>query len=127
MQDAHHSRFTGVVGDQVGFATGTPPRLSGFKLSPSRFRPVARKGTTIAFSVSESSRVTITFERAKGRRYVKVRGKLQVNATTGKRRVRFAGKLRGRRLAPGTYRVSAVATSAGRASAVRRARATVLR
>jgi hypothetical protein len=104
------------------------PSIGGFKLSPKRFRAAPRKGTTISFSLSSASRVTISFERAKkNHTYVKVRGQLSVNAASGKGKVRFLGKLGGRRLAPGAYRVSAVAAASGRASAVRRAQATVLR
>jgi hypothetical protein len=127
------------AGNQVGFTTalgganpgptpGGRPTLSGLKLTPSRFRAGRRAGTTIAFSLSKASRVTITFERTKpGGGFAKVSGKVRVNAAAGKRRVRFLGKVGGHRLRPGVYRVSAVASVAGRASAVRHARATVLR
>jgi hypothetical protein len=121
------------AGGQVDFTTapgGANPGLSltGFKLTPSRFRAAPRKGTTFAFSVSQPSRVTITFERAnKGGRYVKVPGKLSVKAAGGKRKLRFLGKVGGRRLTPGAYRISAVASASAHASPVRRAKATVLR
>jgi hypothetical protein len=133
-------------GDQVDFTTepgetatppppGAPdPRLGALTLSPSRFRVAARgrrrAGTTIAFSVPQPAKVAITFERAQpGRRkYKRVRGVLRVTVPAGSQRVRFLGKVGGRKLRPGRYRVSAVATdAAGHSSASQHAAATVLR
>jgi hypothetical protein len=105
---------------------GTPgPALTALKLSPARFR--VHTGTTIAFTLSRKARVTISFERRTGRRFVRVRGALRLTHGAGGARVRFAGRVAGRKLAPGSYRVSAVAVAGGHASKVRRARATVVR
>jgi hypothetical protein len=108
------------------------PSLTALKLRPSRFRVAAhrgRVGTTIAFTLSRDSRVTISFERrtASGG-FKKVRGAVRVTRPAGRTQLRFNGTVAGRKLAPGRYRVSAVASDAtGRASKVRHAKATVLR
>lgn len=103
--------------------SGTPgPALTALKLKPSRFR--ARAGTTIAYSLSQRARVTIRFERLRGGRFVKVPGALHRSSGAGPARIRFGGIVGGHRLAPGRYRVSAVA---GTMATPRRASGTVLR
>jgi hypothetical protein len=107
---------------------GTPgPRITALKLRPARFRVAPHSGTTIAFSLSRKARVTISFERKVGSRFVKVRGALRGTRHAGAVRVRFAGALAGRTLRPGSYRVSLVAVAGGQTSAARHVRATVLR
>jgi hypothetical protein len=138
-------------GGPAGGGQGDAATLTAFSLTPSRFRTRAghgRVGTTIAFMASGAARVTVRFERVRagsvrgGRcvpaaarkgtkrctRYTKLRGTLRLTAaaTGRKQRVRFLGKVAGRRLAPGAYRVSAIATGTSGASAPRRATATVL-
>jgi hypothetical protein len=125
----------------AGFTTegdaGSPPppppppgasglTLTSLTLSPSRFR-VGRRGTTVAFALSQRARIAISFERKAHGRFVKVRGAVRITRAAGGGRFHFKGVVAGRKLKPGRYRVSLVATAAGKASAVRRAKATVLR
>ena len=100
-------------------------------------------GTRVSFRLSEAASVRFTVERARpGRRvrgrcvkpsrrnrkrrrctrYVRQRGSFTVQGTAGETRFRFTGRLRGRKLRPGRYRLVAVATDAtGHGSAPERA------
>jgi hypothetical protein len=118
------------------------PTLVALKLSPSRFR--ATTGTTVTFVLSRAARVTFRAERATGgrraggrcvkptrgnrrakrcTRYVAVRGSSSLAGKAGANKTRFRGRTRGRKLAPGTYRL--VATPAG--GAAKRARFSITR
>jgi hypothetical protein len=137
------------TGVPVGFTTagasgggtppdGTPPdgtpagpgaselTLSALTLEPARFR-VGRRGTTIAFTLSGRARVTVSFERRTHGRFVKVHGAVRITRAAGRRRVHFRGAVAKRKLSPGRYRVSVVASATGQVSKVHHARATVLR
>ncbi|HMJ36966.1 MAG TPA: choice-of-anchor Q domain-containing protein [Baekduia sp.] len=117
------------------------PVLSGLSLSPTSFRASAsaktitkRAGTTVKYKLTRAARVRFTVERAtKGRRvhgtcaaakrsnagkpacvrYVTVAGSLTRASTAGANRFRFAGRLGGRALPAGGYRLRAVATDLG--------------
>jgi hypothetical protein len=103
------------------------PSLSALTLSPPRFR-VGRRGTTIAFTLSKRAGVTIRFERKVHGRFVKVRGAVRITRAAGRRRFHFTGAVARRKLTPGRYRVSVVATDAsGHSSKMRHASAIVLR
>jgi hypothetical protein len=66
--------------------------------------------------------------RRKCTRYVRQRGSFTVAAGAGETRFRFTGRLRGRKLRPGRYRLVAVATDdTGKRSAPKRARFTIVR
>ena len=102
------------------------PVLSAFTIRPSAFR--FRVGsTTISFRLSEAARVTFTFERvlpgrrlggrcvAPGRRtrrarrctrYLRV-GSISRASAAGPNSLRFSGRLRGRALPVGAYRLTA--------------------
>jgi hypothetical protein len=108
------------------------PALTRLALSPARF--AARRGTSVAYRLSEAARVRFTVERAvpgvrSGRRCRPLRGRPRAGAkrctahrvlrgsfrddgSLGLNRVRFAGRLRGRTLAPGAYRLVAIARDA---------------
>ena len=116
--------------------------------SPGRRRR-APIGTRVMFRLSEAASVRFTVERARpGRRvrgrcvkptrrnrkrrkctrYLRQRGSFTVAAGAGETRFRFTGRLRGRKLRPGRYRLVAVATDAdGKRSAPERARFTIVR
>ena len=130
----------------AGGQPSTPgaPRVSRLKLSRKTFRkgsklPKAsakkfKTGTTISFSLSEASKVRLSFESIrKGRRvgkrcrkptaknrtrkackrYVKVKTAVNLNGKAGTNRVRFQGRLTRRRsLKPGRYRLTVRATGA---------------
>jgi hypothetical protein len=108
------------------------PSVSGFKLVPRRFKASARRGSSFRFALSEQARVAIRIERRqrRGKRvFFKLRTTLRYDQrSAGSSTIRFNGKAGKRRLAPGPYRATIVATDgAGNASAPRRAAFTVLR
>ncbi len=95
------------------------PSVTRLRLSRKRFRRGrrlprasrrAKVGTTIRFRLSEPARLTLSFERRRGRRYRKVRTTIRVRGDTGGNSVRFQGRLsRRKRLGPGSYRLTVVA------------------
>jgi hypothetical protein len=122
------------------------PKIDRLTFEPKAFRAVARgaksSGTRISFRLSEAATVRLTFERrARGRkvgrgcvaprasirgargcvRWLKVRGEIERAGIAGPNSFRFAGRLAGRKLAPGSYRAASVATdAAGNRSTVAR-------
>lgn len=139
-----------VPGRPPGSTDRTVPVLSSLKLSPARFRAASRGaslaataiGTTVRFTLSEAASVRFTAQRAApGRRaggscrrttaanrrrarctrYVAVKGSATRRSVRGANRVKFRGRLGGRRLAPGKYRLILRATDvAGNRSPLRR-------
>ena len=103
-----------------------PPPPAGLTLSKLKVKKKWRlkRGTLLRFRVSREARVRLTFDRRQQRR-LRRRGVRDVEATAGANRVRLRKGLRlrgGKRLAPGRYRLSAVAIAAdGTRSARRRA------
>jgi uncharacterized protein YkwD len=128
-------------------ATGTAPALSGLAVSPAHLRAGARG--SIAYKLSAPATVTVRFERVlTGRRagahcvapsvstrsaapcsrYLKLAGSLTDAGEQGANTLGFGTRLRGRALAPGRYRLRAVASDgAGGASAARFARLQITR
>jgi hypothetical protein len=129
----------------------TAPAASGLSLSPKRFFPfqgrggsIARTdGTRVGYTLSEPARMRFTLERAKKgarkgrrcvkrrrndrrrscRRFVKLRGSFERASSAGENSFRFTGRLRGKPLKPGTYRLTGRPTDpAGNAGASARAR-----
>jgi len=122
------------------------PKIDRLTFKPKTFSvaaPGAKSGgTSISFRLSEAATVSFTVERrAPGRksgrhcvaprpsnrggrgcvRWLKVRGEIERTGVAGSNSFRFAGRLAGRKLAPGSYRAVSVATdSAGNRSAVAR-------
>jgi len=123
--------------------------LSGLSLSPSKFRAAGSGpsiatsvGTTVKYTLSEAATVKFGVERAsKGRlvkgkcvkptrsnatkkpctRYVTVRGSFTHQGQTGSNAFKFRGRLGGRTLQPGSYRLAGVATDpAGQSSVLER-------
>ena len=117
------------------------PVLSRLRLTPARFRAAPRgaalaaaaaTGSTLTYRLSEAARVRFTAARAatgvrrSGKcvkavrgastkpctRWVSVRGAFTHDGAAGVNRVRFTGRLGGRSLAPGRYRVAARARDA---------------
>ena len=115
------------AGTSVGTTLDLAPELGRLVLR----RAVVRRGgrpVFVRFSLSEPAVVTLRFERAHGGRWVAVRGALRHPGKVGVNRLRLSGRLRGRLLPAGRYRLSAVARdAAGNASVVRRARLRVVR
>jgi hypothetical protein len=118
----------------------TPPLLRGHKLSPNRFRALARGGAVatrgggrISYRLSEPASVVfgvqrvIAGRRVGGRclaarasnrsarrcdRYRDVTGNFRQAGATGRNTLRFSGRLRKRALAAGRYRLAAIAGDA---------------
>lgn len=94
------------------------PTLRGLSLRPTRLRRGAR--ARIAWSLSEPARVSFRLEGLRGRasRWVRLRGSFGRSGALGANGLSFAGRLRGRLLVPGRYRVVALARDgAGNVSA----------
>jgi Beta-propeller repeat len=136
----------------------TAPGLSSLRLVPTVFPAAGtggsvaqrrRTGTRVSYALSEPATVTFRVQRAAlGRRvrgtcrrprrdnrsrprclrYVVVRGSFQHVGAAGANRLRFTGRLRGRKLRPGRYRLGARAVdAAGNASRVARRKFRVVR
>jgi hypothetical protein len=118
------------------------PVLTVLRLTPARFRAVggassrvAKAGATISYALSESARVMFKVQRAvSGRRvgkacrrqsaknrkrekcvrHVALKGSLSQHATAGANKRSFGGRLRGKALVPGSYRLLATPVDAAR-------------
>ncbi len=120
-----------------------PPSLSLLRLTPTAFRAArfgasiarARVGTTVSYALSEASTTTFTVDRAlpgvrRGQscvaaprqtwhnrvctRYVPVRGRFTHTDSTGGAHFRFTGRIDGRALKAGDYRLDATPTNIAR-------------
>jgi hypothetical protein len=117
-------------GTGVASQASAPPRLSSLTLSASAFRPAHSgasaisasepTGTFIIYSDSQAATAEFIVERRVRGRYRKLGGFTHTDAA-GTNALRFTGRIGGRALAAGSYRISAYAESAGGSSAVRTA------
>jgi hypothetical protein len=134
----------------------TRPVLRSLSISPGAFRAarsgasiVTRGGARVSFTLSEKASVSFVVERAvKGRRvggrcvtatvarrrtaactrYVVLGGRFTHAGRQGVNRLRFSGRIAGRRLSAGRYRLRARATDpAGNTSALKRSRFRIAR
>jgi hypothetical protein len=127
------------------------PQLSSLRLTPARFRATGpgRVGTRISYTLSESANVAFKLERLlagrrRGRKCVApgrarrpsrrctrvrlLRGGLTHQGSAGANSLRFAGRLRGRALPAGRYRLRGRATdSANQTSELARAAFRIVR
>ena len=91
------------------------PVLSKAKVKPKRFKAATKRkpkrGTNVSFTLSEAASVRLTVERCakrkRGRcvRWKAVKGGLTKPAVPGANKIRFNGRLRGKALKPGGYRL----------------------
>jgi hypothetical protein len=130
---------TSSINSEVRAPDFAPPKLKALQLSPMRFKATksgpslvlsGNRGTRVSFVSDEEATVTLTIERAQpgrqlnGRcqtetgknrkakrctRYIMVKGNIQWNATAGTNRFRFTGRINGRTLSHGSYRLVATA------------------
>jgi hypothetical protein len=91
-----------------------PPALTGLRVSPATFAPAKRgpavtrrggTGTSLRFRLSRPAKVE--FRVMGPHREI---GRFSVRGRRGANRLRFTGRLRGRSLPPGPYRLMAQAT-----------------
>ena len=101
-----------------GTADIRAPVASILATTPSAFRAGARRGTRVSYALDETATVKFTVKRAVRRRnrtrYVALAGSFADSGTVGGNTLRFRGRLNGKRLVPGRYRLLATPTdSAG--------------
>jgi hypothetical protein len=123
------------------------PVLMALAVAPAKFR--AARGATIFYTASEQSALVFRVERRvagrkikgrcvkpskrnrrhrKCRRFVRLKGRFSYSGTEGANAFKFDGRLKGKRLEPGRYRLVAVANDAtGNKSKPRRARFSIKR
>jgi hypothetical protein len=105
------------------------PAIATFRLSPSVFRAArsgpalsALVGTHISVALSEAATVTFRVTRRVAGRWVRKRGRIVRKLGPGTTRLRYRGRLAGRTLPPGRYRLLVRARdAAGNLSSQRRA------
>lgn len=101
-------------------AATTKLTLLGLKVKPASFK-AARKGASVvagatgakvSFKLSQPATVKFTVQRKKrkAKGYTKLRGSFAAVGRTGSNAVHFTGRLRGKRLKPGRYRLVAKAS-----------------
>jgi hypothetical protein len=103
--------------------TGTPPNtvaplMTGLRLSPSSFRarlakPTSsgrrvRSGSKLSFQLSQAAVVTVTVQRAKGNKWIRV-GSFTLKRGAGTTKVTFDGWVAHKPLRSGSYRMRVVA------------------
>ena len=112
----------GGPGSSGGPATQRAALLRSLRLVPARFHATGKRtGTTIRFVLDRSSSVTLVFKRVLGghHRSIRAAGLLTFGGgRAGTNRIRFSGRVGGRRLARGSYLVSAI-PAGGRAQSAR--------
>jgi hypothetical protein len=117
----------------------TKPALNDLALSRTRFRAAnsgpgiaTAVGTRISYTLSEAAAIRVQVQRAvpRGRvvRYRTLRGRLVDQGKAGTNSFRFTGRLRGRKLRPGRYRLRCLATDrAGNTSRLKYTRFRIVR
>ena len=109
---------SGTGGGGGDSSQAAPMRLSGLRIEPARFRSAARGrsivrrgGAKVTYRLSGAAAVTFRVERRKGGRWVRVRGSFKQAGRAGANSLRFSGRVGGKRLRAGRYRL--VATPQG--------------
>jgi hypothetical protein len=115
-------------GTGVAPVASSPPHLSSLTLSASSFRAAQAgasaisasepTGTFVIYTDSQAAVAEFVVEKHVRGRYKKLGGFTHTDAA-GTNALRFSGRVAGRALAPGNYRLSASAQSAGGSSKVR--------
>jgi hypothetical protein len=98
--------------------TAAAPLITGLHLSPSSFRarPAkpnssdkrVRSGSKLSFNLSQPAAVTVTVQRAKGRRWIRI-GSFTLKRGAGTTKVTFDGRVGRKALRRGSYRMRVVA------------------
>ena len=110
-------------------ADTSPPVISDLSTRRRSFRAGRKRGSFIEYVLSENASVKFRVQRRRSNgKYRYVRGSLTRSGTNGDNEHRFRGRIGGRYLSPGRYRLVATATDpAGNKSAPRRARFRIVR
>ena len=111
------------------------PRISRLRLSRARFRAArsgpalaALTGTRVSLTLSEAATVTFRVRRLSGGRRILLRGRIVRKLAAGTSRLRYRGRLAGRRLRPGRYTLIVRARdAAGNRSSAHRVSFTIVR
>ena len=106
----------------------TPPLISRLRLSRRRFRALrsgpaisVRRGARVRYRLSEKATVRVRFQRRnRNGRFVTIRRSRTHRGRAGANSFRLSGRLAGKALAPGTYRLRLVATDGARNAGVAR-------
>lgn len=85
-----------------------PPRLSALRVAPGTLRTARRRGVKVAYRLNRAAAVTFTVQRRVGRNWIRVAGSFKQAGKAGPNTVRFSGRLAGKLLKPGRYRLVAV-------------------
>jgi secreted trypsin-like serine protease len=93
----------------------TAPVIAGARLSAARLR--AGRRAKLSFRLSEPAAVTLTVMRKKGRRYRALAPTMPLGASAGTVSRRFDGRLGGKALKPGRYKLAIAAVDAAGNSA----------
>ena len=84
-------------------------RLPAVVVTPDSFQavrpPNPAGGAVVTYLARRSGRVAITIQRRRGARFVTLRGQRSTRARRGTNRYVYDGRLRGRPLTPGRYRI----------------------
>lgn len=104
-------------------ADTTAPSITAVKLSASKFKAAkrgamfAKAGAKLSFELSEAAAVSVTVEKKKGRKFKALSGSDLLGVPAGRTVRRFNGRLAGKALKPGIYRLrlAAVDTAGNRA------------
>lgn len=97
-------------GVTIAAADVTEPRLTHVSLRPTRFNP-ARGGAIVRYSVNEACTLLARLDRyvTRTHRYVRMHGSFKVESAAGRHSFRFSGRVGGRALRSGRYRLSLAA------------------
>lgn len=102
---------TYVVLDTTTPATDTTkPAIAGLFVKPSRFR--AAKGARVSYTLSENATVAMAVQLLRKGKKPKGLGSFSVKGKAGANHFTFRGRVGGKTLKPGSYRLSARATDA---------------
>jgi lysophospholipase L1-like esterase len=108
---------------QAFVAATRPTSLSALRIRPGSFGPTrsgrassARAGATVSYSLSRADAVAFRVERRRGSRWVALGGAFTRWGEPGRNRFRFSGRVRGRTLETGRYRLVGKASGAARGS-----------
>jgi len=107
-------------GGTVGHASVSPPRFAAAPSGPSA-QAARAFGTKVTFTLDQAARVRFTVQQSRngrkgkhGKRFVTLKGSFTLAGRAGTNTFHFTGRLNGKRLAPGKYRLVATPKANGK-------------